>query len=263
MIARNVPLVEKVRREIVAGIQSANYIDDDGRLPSEEELARRFRVSRSTIRSALTSLEDSGIVTRLHGVGTYVNDLGIDPGSVWGWLDQASTFEDLIKQSNHAAKTVVLETDFREAGKSALPLRAEPTVPVLWIRKLFYSDATPVIFSETSIPLALTEPERWDLQAVQVYCSRPVYDILEQYFHCQVHHQTSEIRGGVADESTAQLLECKAGHPILCLEEVGYSSGQQPLYHAAHRFRGDMVSFRLVRRPVLRIVSDDNGGRQE
>jgi len=45
---------------------------------------------------------------------------------------------------------------------------------------------------------------------------------------------------------------------LLSLEEVGYSAEQKPVYHATHRFRADLVSFRLVRRPVLSIA---NNGR--
>lgn len=53
------------------------------RLPSEPELARRRLVSRSSMRAAITVLEEDGFVSRRHGSGTYVshrpalpNDLG-------------------------------------------------------------------------------------------------------------------------------------------------------------------------------------------
>ena len=77
------------------------------RMPSEPELARRQTVSRSSMRAAITVLEEEGYVSRRHGSGTYVthrpvlaNDLGrnfgvssligsigLEPGSVdetWG-----------------------------------------------------------------------------------------------------------------------------------------------------------------------------------
>jgi GntR family transcriptional regulator len=53
------------------------------RMPSEPELARRRTVSRSSMRAAITVLEEEGYVSRRHGSGTYVthrpalpNDLG-------------------------------------------------------------------------------------------------------------------------------------------------------------------------------------------
>jgi GntR family transcriptional regulator of arabinose operon len=43
-------------------------------LPSEPELARRFAISRSTVRQALFALEQDGFVERLPGKGTLVRD---------------------------------------------------------------------------------------------------------------------------------------------------------------------------------------------
>lgn len=258
MISRNVPLADKVKREIVSRIEFEGFVGGEGRLPSEEELSRLFGVSRSTIRSALTSLAESGIVTRRHGVGTYLNDLGISPSSVWGWLDEAPTFEDLIRSSSHTAKTLLCESEFREAESLAAPLRTEPNAPVLWLSKVFYSDTSPVIYSETSIPLELAEPEKPELEALREHLAKSVYHILAECFARKVHHQTSEIRAVLAEETTARALDYEVGHPLLSLEEVGYSEEQKPVYHATHRFRADLVSFRLVRRPVLSIA---NNGR--
>ena len=43
-------------------------------LPSEDSLATRFRVARSTVRHALAEMERSGLVRRVQGSGTYVED---------------------------------------------------------------------------------------------------------------------------------------------------------------------------------------------
>ena len=42
-------------------------------LPSEQELARRYELSRSTVRLALTSLESDGLIERLPGKGSMVS----------------------------------------------------------------------------------------------------------------------------------------------------------------------------------------------
>jgi DNA-binding GntR family transcriptional regulator len=153
---------------------------------------------------------------------------------------------------------LLCESEFREAESSAAPLRTEPNAPVLWLAKIFYSDSTPVIYSETSIPLELGELEKRELEALREQCAKPVYHILAESFGWKVHHQTSEIRAVLAEELTAHSLDYEVGYPLLSLEEVGYSAEQKPLYHAIHRFRADQVSFRLVRRPVLNIAG--NGG---
>jgi GntR family transcriptional regulator len=71
-------LAEELRKRILAGEWRPGE-----RLPSEPELARRRFVSRSSMRAAITVLEEDGFVSRRHGSGTYVthrpalaNDLG-------------------------------------------------------------------------------------------------------------------------------------------------------------------------------------------
>jgi GntR family transcriptional regulator len=60
-------LAQELRTRILAG----EWRPGD-RIPSEPELARRRTVSRSSMRAAITMLEEDGVVSRKHGSGTYV-----------------------------------------------------------------------------------------------------------------------------------------------------------------------------------------------
>lgn len=64
--ATNIAMV--LRKEILEGRYS--YGD---RLPAERSLADHFRASRGTVREALRRLEDTNLVTRRVGSGTFVN----------------------------------------------------------------------------------------------------------------------------------------------------------------------------------------------
>jgi GntR family transcriptional regulator len=61
-------LAEELRARILAGEWRPGE-----RLPSEPELARLSTVSRSSMRAAITVLEEDGFVSRKHGSGTYVS----------------------------------------------------------------------------------------------------------------------------------------------------------------------------------------------
>lgn len=66
----NVPLTERARASILEAIMEQRF---DERLPSEEALATMLNVSRTTIRTALQSLEQDGIINRKRAVGTTIN----------------------------------------------------------------------------------------------------------------------------------------------------------------------------------------------
>jgi len=61
-------IAAKLRRAILAGAYSYRE-----RLPAERDLAQHFSASRSTVREALRQLEESQLVVRRVGSGTFVN----------------------------------------------------------------------------------------------------------------------------------------------------------------------------------------------
>jgi GntR family transcriptional regulator len=61
--------------ELYNDLREGTYLAGDS-LPSEPDLMRRFRVSRSTVRRALKRLEDEGKIDRRHGSGTYATGSG-------------------------------------------------------------------------------------------------------------------------------------------------------------------------------------------
>ena len=69
--------------EVIAGMRPGR-----NRLPSEDELARSMGVSRATIREALKRLQMDGIITTLHGKGTYAHP------SVFGAEGRLDRFSD-------------------------------------------------------------------------------------------------------------------------------------------------------------------------
>lgn len=68
------PLTENVRRRIEAYVEEKE-IEVGERLPSERVLAEHFGVSRASLRKALATLEEAGIVASVHGSGTYVTEI--------------------------------------------------------------------------------------------------------------------------------------------------------------------------------------------
>lgn len=67
MVAKN----ERIASELRRAIQAGEWAPGD-RLPTEQALIQRFRVSSPTVRQALAKLRAEGILESQHGVGTFV-----------------------------------------------------------------------------------------------------------------------------------------------------------------------------------------------
>src|ERR1700730_6284596 len=88
-----------VTSELLERIESGAY-PVGGRLPTEAQLTEEFNVSRSTIRLALSAIEEAGLIDRRQGSGTRV--LAQHPPV--RYVLSASTEDDILR---YATQTVL------------------------------------------------------------------------------------------------------------------------------------------------------------
>lgn len=67
------PKYRQLKKEVLSWIAEALFKAHD-QLPSENEIARRFEMSRQTVRQALGELEQEGWLYRIQGKGTFIAD---------------------------------------------------------------------------------------------------------------------------------------------------------------------------------------------
>ncbi len=74
MTGQPLPAYRRIMEYIREEIKNGNYSPGD-RIPSENELARMFGVSRLTARRAIEKLADEGLLVRIPGLGTFVSSI--------------------------------------------------------------------------------------------------------------------------------------------------------------------------------------------
>lgn len=71
MVEPEVPLYQRIKDYLLAGIQSGTWREGEA-IPPEITLARQFGVSRMTVNRAVRELTSENILKRIQGSGTYV-----------------------------------------------------------------------------------------------------------------------------------------------------------------------------------------------
>ena len=71
-------LADRLRDELLDEITNSQ-LQPGTKLPSEGQLAKRFNVSRATVRDAVRALVEAGYITRRRGSGSYVTERGACP----------------------------------------------------------------------------------------------------------------------------------------------------------------------------------------
>ena len=241
MIKRSPSLTDQAKAHIKEQILTNQF--EDGRIPSESDLATELGVSRTTIRDALSRLEIEGTVFRRQGSGTFVNEPGLQ---IKSRLDEIWSYEDILQAHGYKPSTVVLdvrEEQPKSKVRESLKLSTDETVSV--IQKLFVVDDKPVIFTENQIPSKLC-----DRAFASDDFRLPIFQLLESFCQQRLNYYLSEIVPVSADKRLAKTLGISQRKPIISFEETGYNDENEPVLWARSFFRDDLLRFRLIRRGV-------------
>jgi DNA-binding GntR family transcriptional regulator len=232
-------LVEKVRDELAAGIGSGRF-PLGAKLPNEQELTERFNVSRATVREAVRGLVEAGLVTRVHGSGTYVTGAPKARHS----LDATLSYTAMIEAAGFRAGTVVLGTQVRRCDdQEAVLLGLTPSAQVLAVERVRTADDRPVVYSKDRLPAGLLEPV-----AIQ---SASLYRALESA-GIRVRTASARLVPVVADRRLAKVLQVKAGAPLLHIEQTDFDQTGRRVMLSAEWHVCDVFELRINRREERR-----------
>ncbi len=241
MIKRSPSLTDQAKAHIKEQILTNQY--EDGRIPSEADLAGVLGVSRTTIRDALSRLENEGTVYRKQGSGTFVNEHGLQ---IKSRLDEIWSYEEILKAHGYSPTTQVLDVRTERPDskvRQALGLAEGETVTI--IQKLFVEGPRPIIYMENQIPTKICG----ETYSSADYCL-PVFVLLENNCRHRLNYYLSEIVPVSADKQLAQTLAIPSRTPLISLEEVGFNDENEPILWARSYFRDDLLRFRLIRRGI-------------
>ncbi|MFV0550972.1 MAG: GntR family transcriptional regulator [Anaerorhabdus sp.] len=147
---RYIVIMESVQEYI-----AKNNLKAGDKLPTEQELINEFGVSRATVRQAMQELEIEGIIKKIHGIGTFVEEERMNI-QMQGFF----SFSEESKQSNERYETKILE--FKKTrdvpSKVFKKLEIADNSEVILIERLRFINMEPVLLEITYIPAYYYKP---------------------------------------------------------------------------------------------------------
>ncbi|WP_043837875.1 GntR family transcriptional regulator [Muricoccus aerilatus] len=215
------------------------------RIPTEAEIGAHYGLSRITVRQAVTSLVDEGLLHRQQGRGTFV---------------RLARREAPLQNPGH-----FLSSAFDEGPPGAVRIHAAETVPAPnWvasrleiatdapahkIRRLLERDGRPVAIRTSFVPLTLAP----DLLSVDL--SPPLHLVLEEVFGLIAREAQERIEVIRADSFRARLLTIAEHEPLVMTERVAADALGQAIECTRTYYRADGFSFtRTLRRDEVHAV---------
>ncbi len=207
-----IPLHIQMADAIREQIRQRELLPND-RLPSERELCQRYAISRITVRKALATLSQEGLVHSTIGKGNFVAPTAFNEE-----LQPLRSFtEDLARRGMRASSVTlsqaIIPADDWLAAKLCIPRGAE----VVRLHRLRLADEQPIALQLTHLPHHLC-PDVLRLN----FSDRSLYQVLRETYGLVLARSDTEIMATLAQTTEASLLKLKLPAAVLISEQITY-----------------------------------------
>jgi GntR family transcriptional regulator len=214
------PLYRQIKGLITRELQAGAWKPGEA-IPSEQDLAARFKVSQGTVRKAIDELAADNLLVRRQGKGTFVAT----------HAEQQIQYRFLRLMPDDGADRS-LERRLLDCRRTRSPadvarmLGLKSGDAVVQLRRLLLAQDKPVVLDEIWLPGALFK----GLTAERLADYKgPMYGMFEAEFGVRMIRAEEKIRAVAADAGSAALLALPAGTPLLSVECLSFTYGDQPV----------------------------------
>jgi GntR family transcriptional regulator len=214
------PLYQQIKALLTQSLQSGEWKPGE-LIPSEVELANRFKVSQGTVRKAIDELAAEHLVVRRQGKGTFVST----------HHEARAHFRFLRLMPNegvpHYPESKIIEVRrMRAPVDVARTLDLKSGDAVIFVKRVQSFDQVPTIVEE----LWLSGLTFKGLTAERlIEYKGPMYGLFESEFGTHMIHASEKLRAVCADAQAAELLGVAPGTPLLQAERTSFTYGDKPV----------------------------------
>jgi GntR family transcriptional regulator, phosphonate transport system regulatory protein len=232
-IGSGVALWRQVADGIERGIADGSFVAGE-KLPGEMEIAETYRVNRHTVRRALATLAERGLVRAERGSGTYV-----EAARLAYPLRSRTRFSEIVGAGGREPRGQLIDASEEPATRElARQLGLKSGAPLIRIEALRLADRTPVCISTTWLAA-----ERFPGAGSVFASARSMTKLLAHYGVRDYRRASTRITAAIVDATDAARLDLALGRPILVVEATDVDTDGQPLVTKRSRFAAERVEF--------------------
>jgi len=204
----SVTLYQQIAQDLVGKVRSGE-LPPGSQLPTEMQLMEAYGASRNTVRSALSQLQDMGMISRRRNRGTRVEG----PPAAGAFTQSMSTLDDLVSLARTAQRKVESAREEVLDVKRARELGCAPGSRWLHIAMTRHASGAAVPLGWTD---AYVDPHYKELRRLASrHPDALLADLIETHYGRRIAAVEQTISGCVLEERLAGKLEAASGAPGL------------------------------------------------
>ena len=214
------PLYRQIKDLLVRALQGGQWGPGDA-IPSEQELSVQYKVSQGTVRKAIDELAAENLLVRKQGKGTFVASHA-----------EEKTQYRFLRLTSDAGQVAGLGRRFLDCKRQRAPAEVARALslrvgqPALQVRRILHLQGVPIVLDDLWLPADLFKG--LNEQRLSEYRG-PLYGLFETEFGVHMVRAEEKIRAVSADAGAAELLQVPPSTPLLSVERLSFSYGDQPV----------------------------------
>lgn len=229
-------VMDRLKDDIKAGVFQENE-----RLPSEFDLAKQLGVSRATLREALRVLEEENVITRRHGVGTFVNAKPLFTSGI----EQLNSVTNMIANAGMEPGTIFLsQTTQCPTEEDIRRFSCEREDEIVVVERVRTANGDPVVYCIDKMPVKIF-PRDFDF----THRDMSFLKVLEED-NRKITHAVAQIEPVGYHEKISPILECDPETALLVLKQLHFDEKDEAILYSVNYFKADKFSFHVVRKRI-------------
>ncbi|MFC5033597.1 GntR family transcriptional regulator [Streptomyces sp. So13.3] len=225
-----VPLYFQLAQQLESAIETGG-LAPGSLLGNEIELAGRLGLSRPTVRQAIQSLVDKGLMVRRRGVGTQVVH-----SQVKRPLELSSLYDDLLAAGQRPATRVLRNSVAPASAQAAAALGVPEGSEVVVVERLRLAHGEPMAHLTNHLPPDLLPLSTADLEATGLYR-------LMRGAGITLHSAQQTVGARAATAEEGRLLAEPEGAPLLTMQRTTYDAKGRAVEFGSHIYRASRYAF--------------------
>jgi GntR family transcriptional regulator len=229
-----IPLYLQIANALNGLIQAEGKTAIGKLLPPENDCAEHFRVSRLTVRHAMSTLRTHGIITRRRGKGTFITSLPLDH-------DIGRAFEDEMRASGHNSVIRLLEWKRIPITLEIARIFSFSAVPEIYrMRRLRIIDGKIRSLEERYLPVSMGEQI-----AVQDLKTKSIFAVVRELTGNDQAKMQFVVSVDKSDSAASRMLKIPLRTTLVVRKNTCYFHDDQPFMYGIVRFVARDYQFRF------------------